>query len=102
MAEEQAPVAPALPEPAVPAGLAPCGRDARRAFGLDAAAWNVDTPIRLEMGRRSANVYFWQVDDPAWSERYRNPYLHLTVVAAGTQVSCAYDVVRGIAAASRT
>ena len=84
-----------------PRALDACGRDARRAFGVDTSAWPTDTPIRLEIGRRTAGVHLWQVDDPAWSQSYRNPYLHLTSGTPGIKIHCAYDVVRGTAAASK-
>lgn len=84
-----------------PRALEACGRDARRAFGLDAAAWSPDTPIRLDIGRRGSGVYLWQVDHPTWSQIFRNPYLHLTATTASIKVHCDYDVVHGTAAASK-
>ncbi len=84
-----------------PRAVDACGRDAQRQFGLDVAAWSKDTPITLEIGKSSSAVHIWQVNDPAWSERYRNPYLHLTAQATGLQVACLYDVVSGTASARK-
>ena len=84
-----------------PRALEACGRDGRRVFGLDAAAWAQPTQIHLEIGKRGGDVQLWQVDDPAWPQRWRNPYLHLTVATAGVQFQCAYDVVGGTAATSK-
>jgi hypothetical protein len=84
-----------------PRALDACSRDAQRLFGLDSAAWSKGTPIKLEIGKRNSPIHIWQINDPAWTERYRNPYLHLTVQATGLQVQCMYDVVSGQAATSK-
>ena len=78
-----------------------CGRDARRVFGLDASIWSQAAHIRLEMGKRGGGVYLWQVDDPTWTQSWRNPFLLFTVSASGNQFQCSYDVVGGSASASK-
>lgn len=84
-----------------PRALEACGRDARRAFGLDVAAWSLQTPVRLEIGSRGGSIRIWQVEHPGWAQRFRNPYLHLTAGAPGVQVHCTYDVVGGSVLASK-
>lgn len=84
-----------------PRALDACGRDAQRQFGLDITAWSQGTPITLAIGNSTNPVHIWQINDPAWSERYRNPYLHLTAQTMGQQVVCMYDVVSGTASARR-
>lgn len=84
-----------------PRALEACSRDARRVFGLDASAWAQPTRIHLEIGRRIDGVQLWQVDDPAWSQRWRNPFLHLTADANGSQYRCVYDVMAGTASATK-
>lgn len=84
-----------------PRALDACSRDALRVFGLDTGAWSNGTPIKLEIGKRSSSIRIWQINHPAWSERYRNPYLYLSAQATGLQVKCAYDVVSGTAAIFR-
>lgn len=84
-----------------PRALDACGRDAQRQFGLDTAAWLKGTPIRLEIGKPNGQIHIWQVNDPAWSERYRNPYLYLTAQVTGLQVACMYDVVSGTASSKK-
>ena len=91
-----------------PRALEACGREARRRpLGVDAAAWTADTPVTLEIGDRRANVYVWQVNDPAWGERFRATYLHLTATgpakpgAAEVQVLCSYSVLAGTAVVGR-
>jgi hypothetical protein len=86
-----------------PRAIDACSRDAQRQFGLDAAAWSRETSIKMEIGRRSNSpIYIWQINHPAWSERYRNPYLHLATQAPGFNVTCVYDVVSGTTAISKS
>ena len=85
-----------------PRALDACGRDARRkSLSIDAAAWRSDTPMRLELGRHSGNVYLWQVDNPEWSQRYRHPYLIVSAGPAGARVECAFDVLTGTGIAAK-
>ena len=84
-----------------PRALEACGRDARRVFGLDASIWAQATQIHLEIGQRVNTVQLWQVDDPAWPQRWRNPFLHLTAGTNGAQYQCVYDVMAGTASASK-
>ena len=85
-----------------PRALDACANEARRLSPpVDAASWAADTTIRLEIGRRGRGVRVWQVDDPAWPERFRNPYLHLESHSARAHVRCEYDIVNGTAAAGR-
>ncbi len=82
-----------------PRALDACGRDARRSFGLETAVWSEQVPIRLEIGKPNTPVRIWQIDDPSWPRRFRNPYLHVTAGSNGLQVACIYDVLAGTASA---
>ena len=85
-----------------PRALDACSRDARRkSLPIDATAWRSDTPMRLELGRHSGNVYLWQVDNPAWSQRYRHPYLILSAGSTGARIECAFDVLTGTGVAAK-
>ena len=85
-----------------PRALDACSRDARRkSLNVDATAWTAGTPIRFELGRPDAQVYLWQVDNPAWAQRYRHPYLVLQSGSFGAQVECAFDVLAGTGIATK-
>ena len=49
------------------------------------------------IGKSSIDVYPWQVDDPLWNARYRNPYLVLTASQRIATVSCEYDIANAAA-----
>lgn len=57
--------------------------------------WARPASIRMSTGSRNVGVYFWQVDDAAWSARYRNPYLVLASDEGPSASSCEYDVLSG-------
>ena len=79
-----------------------CQKDARTlTLGLGAQAWANPKAVRLVIGKSSIDVYPWQVDDPLWNARYRNPYLVLTAGQRSTTVSCEYDITNAAAAVSR-
>ena len=79
-----------------------CQRDARtQTLGLGVQAWASPKTIRLVIGRSSIDVYPWQVDDPMWNARYRNPYLLLTAIQKTATVACEYDIVNAAASVSR-
>ena len=85
-----------------PRALDACSLDAQR---LDVAGrpapWTAETPIRLEIGTRAVRLQVWQVDHPAWAQRFRNPYLHLEAGQAAARVRCEYDILNGTAVASK-
>jgi hypothetical protein len=79
-----------------------CQKDARtQALGLGAQIWANPKAIRLLIGKSSIEVYLWQVDDPLWNARYRNPYLLLTAAQKTATVACEYDIVNAAASVSR-
>ena len=85
-----------------PRALDACSLDAQR---LDVAGrpapWTAETPIRLEIGTRAVRLQVWQVDHPAWAQRFRNPYLQLETGQAAARVRCAYDILNGTAVATQ-
>jgi len=85
-----------------PRALDACSTDARRLAGTGGdTAWSSDTQIRLEVGMRDRDVRIWQVDNPAWSARFRNPYLHLEAGPPAARLRCEYDIINGTATASK-
>lgn len=79
-----------------------CQKDARtQTLGMGAQAWANPKAIRLVIGKSSIDVYPWQVDDPLWNARYRNPYLLLTTSQRTATVSCEYDITNAAASVSR-
>jgi hypothetical protein len=79
-----------------------CQKDARnQTLGLDRQGWANPKAIRVVIGKSSVDIYPWQVDDPMWNVRYRNPYLVLTASQRAATVSCEYDIVNASASVSR-
>jgi hypothetical protein len=79
-----------------------CQKDARsQTLGVGPQAWSNPKAIRLVIGKSSIDVYPWQVDDPLWNARYRNPYLLLTASQRSATVACEYDIVNAAASLSR-
>ena len=79
-----------------------CQKDARtQTLGLGQQGWSIPKTIRLVIGKGSIDVYPWQVDDPMWNARYRNPYLLLTANQRTATVSCEYDITNAAASISR-
>ena len=79
-----------------------CQKDARsQTLGVGPQGWANPKAIRLVIGKSSIDVYPWQVDDPLWNARYRNPYLLLTASQRAATVSCEYDIVNAAATLSR-
>ena len=76
-----------------------CQRGDHRRGGFE--AWSNPKAIRLVIGKSSVDVYPWQVDDPMWNARYRNPYLLLTASQRAATVSCEYDITNAAASLSR-
>jgi hypothetical protein len=79
-----------------------CQKDTKsQGFGVDRQGWSNAKIVRVVIGKSSIDVYPWQVDDPLWNARYRNPYLVLTASQRSTTVSCEYDIVNAAASISR-
>ncbi len=65
------------------------------------SAWSKPIDVRVVIGKSELDVWFWQVDSSLWEARYRNPYLYLANGDRLSSVTCEYDIVHGIASASR-
>ena len=79
-----------------------CQKDARsQTLGVGSQAWANPKAIRLVIGKSSIDVDPWQVEDPLWNARYRNPYLLLTAAVRSATVACEYDIVNAAASLSR-
>ncbi len=79
-----------------------CQKDVRTAqLGINPLSWSNPASIKLQIGKSSVDVYFWQVDDQRWAARYRNPYLFLNAGQRYGSVHCEYDIVNAQAAVFR-
>lgn len=61
-----------------------------KARGID---WINAPAIRMTTGSRKVSVPIWEVDSPAWSARYRNPFLVLEAEDLSGSASCDYDIL---------
>jgi hypothetical protein len=77
-----------------------CQKDAK-SQSIGALGWSNPKAIRVVIGKSSIDVYPWQVDDPMWNARYRNPYLLLTASQRTATVACEYDIVNAVASLTR-
>jgi hypothetical protein len=63
--------------------------------------WASAQSVQLAIGKSGLDVHVWQVDNPLWAARYRNPFLILTSRARAGQVYCEYDIVNASASVHR-
>lgn len=54
------------------------------------------TPSGVVIGSPNVRVAFWDIDNPLWEVRYRNPHVMLTAEPL-TDLNCAFDVTVGLA-----
>jgi hypothetical protein len=75
-----------------------CQSDGRNAsLGVAPHLWASTQSVQLAIGKSGLDVHVWQVDNPLWAARYRNPFLILTPGARAGQVYCEYDIVNAAA-----
>lgn len=65
---------------------------------MDPAGWSSPADVRLDIGRRDADVLFFDTAHSQWSQRWRDPYMQLTSRSGAGSLTCTYDVLRGTAA----
>lgn len=53
-------------------------------------------PSGVVIGSPNVRVAFWDIDNPLWEVRYRNPHVMLTAEPI-TDLRCAFDVTAGLA-----
>jgi hypothetical protein len=78
--------------------MAACqSQDAASARSSSAAAplWTRPASIALVIGRRSANVNLWEVDNALWPARFKHPHVVLSAHEDRSGPVCEYDVVEG-------
>jgi hypothetical protein len=75
-------------------------RSRTEAPAIPDAAWSKPAAISLSIGKYSLPVYVWQIDNPLWNARHRNPYLFITPAGRGEKTICEYDIVNGSAIVS--
>ncbi|MEL7543361.1 MAG: hypothetical protein AAGJ70_06260 [Pseudomonadota bacterium] len=59
-----------------------------------ASLWSKPSSVKLVIGKRDLDVYFWQVNHLMWRARYKNPYLFITTSNAPNYMLCEYDIMR--------
>ena len=85
-----------------PRAVEACGVDARRfAVAGGDSVWTSDATIHLEIGPRNNAVRFWQVDHPAWTTHFRNPFLYLEAGPPAARLRCEYDIIKGAPTAAK-
>jgi len=70
-------------------------------LGIEAVGWRMTSDVRLEIGRRDADVHLWDTGHEQWRQRWRDPFLHLTTRTGSDSITCTYDVLRGMASVKR-
>ena len=63
--------------------------------GADGPLWTRPAAVDLVIGRSSANVRIWEVNDDLWPVRYRHPHVVLTLAGGKPAPTCEYDVIEG-------
>jgi hypothetical protein len=72
-----------------------CQQHARSDARGGTIAWSKPEAVSLRVGRSNVNVWIWQVGEPSWQTRYRNPYLVLQARDQTSRLTCEYDIVNG-------
>jgi len=64
-------------------------------MGARAPLWTRPASVDLVIGRPSADVRPWQVNNELWPARFRHPHVVLTLADGQPAPVCAYDVIEG-------
>ncbi len=78
--------------------MAACqSQEASRAQPVSASApyWTRPASVGLVIGRRSAQVNLWEVDNALWPARFKHPHVVLTARKDASGPVCEYDVIEG-------
>jgi hypothetical protein len=60
-----------------------------------APLWTRPAHVGLVIGRKSAHVNLWEVDNALWSARFKHPHVVLTAREHAGGPVCEYDVIEG-------
>jgi hypothetical protein len=60
-----------------------------------APLWTRPASVALVIGRKSAAVNLWEVDNALWPARFKHPHVVLTAKDGVPRPVCEYDVVEG-------
>ncbi len=60
-----------------------------------APLWTRPASVSLEIGRKSAHVNLWEVDNALWPARFKHPHVVLSARTDASGPVCEYDVVEG-------
>ncbi len=78
--------------------MAACqSQDAASAQSVSTSAplWTRPASVTLEIGRKSAAVNLWEVDNALWPARFKHPHVVLNASTEFPGPVCEYDVVEG-------
>jgi hypothetical protein len=86
--------------PDAPASRAadPIGRLSERAAPVSTAAlplWTKPSSVSLSIGRASAQVSIWELNNELWPARFKHPHVVLTAKDHLPYQVCEYDVIEG-------
>ena len=75
-----------------------CRIDSRgQGLAIQESVWAQPSSLRLAIGKPAVDVQLWQVDNPFWNARWRNPYLFLSPAGNRIGLVCEYDIVNATA-----
>jgi hypothetical protein len=60
--------------------------------GATLPLWTQPATVALAIGRKSARVNVWELDNVLWPARYKHPHVVLTT---SPRAVCEYDVIEG-------
>lgn len=76
----------------------PIGRLSDRSAPSSTAAlplWTRPSSVSLSIGRSSASVSIWQINNELWPARFKHPHVVLTAKDRAPYEVCEYDVIEG-------
>lgn len=72
--------------------LAACRSGAKSRGLVPANATAEPRDVRYSVGNPDASVWIWDFNNKGWVNRYRTPYLRLTLSTGAKRLACAYDL----------
>lgn len=64
--------------------------------------WTRPSSVSLSIGRSSAPVSIWQINNELWPARFKHPHVVLTASERLPRAICEYDVIEGRAYVSQS
>ncbi len=76
----------------------PIGRLSDRSAPVSTASlplWTKPSSVALAIGRSSAPVSIWEINNELWPARFKHPHVVLTANDRAPHAVCEYDVIEG-------